>query len=151
MKIILSREGVETRVSGFFFKAVVQVVLLSGSENWVVTPYMGRSLGGFQYQVAQPLMGSLLRQKPDRKWKYNSAAASREEAGFHTMEELICHWQNTVAQYITMPSLLDLCEGMKRYMGERVGMRWWEQAGINLSGAREASAAEAAAEKVRGE
>ena len=33
-------------MSGFFFKAVVQAVLLFGSETWVVTPHIGKALGG---------------------------------------------------------------------------------------------------------
>ena len=46
MSHILSREGVVPLVSGFFFKAVVQAVLLFGAETWVVTPLMGKALGG---------------------------------------------------------------------------------------------------------
>ena len=42
----LIRERVTTRVSGFFLKAVVQAVLLLVLETWVVTPCMGKSLGG---------------------------------------------------------------------------------------------------------
>ena len=37
--------------------------------------------------------------------------------------------------------MLDLCEGSERAPGERVGMRWREQAGIELAGAQEAAAA----------
>ena len=44
--IILRREGVNPRVSGMFFKAVVQVVLLFGSEMWVMTPAWDGTLGG---------------------------------------------------------------------------------------------------------
>ena len=87
MTIIPGREGVYPRVSGLFFKAVVQVVLLFVSETWVVTPCMGRDLGGFQDQVERRLTGWLLRRKPDRKWRYTSAATAQEEAGFKTMEE----------------------------------------------------------------
>ena len=43
---ILSREGARPQVSGFFFKDVVQSVLLFGAETWVVNPRMGRVLGG---------------------------------------------------------------------------------------------------------
>ena len=43
---ILIREGAESRVSGFFFKSVVQAVLLFGSETWVVNPFTERDLGG---------------------------------------------------------------------------------------------------------
>ena len=47
MSRILSRDGAVPRVSGFFFKDVVQAVLLLGLETWVVTPNTGKSLGGF--------------------------------------------------------------------------------------------------------
>ena len=46
MTRILIREGAEPRVSGFFSKSVVQAVLLSDAETWVVSPCMGRVLGG---------------------------------------------------------------------------------------------------------
>ena len=46
MTRILIMEGAEPWVSGFYFKAVVQSVFLFGSETWVVTPNMGRALGG---------------------------------------------------------------------------------------------------------
>ena len=109
---------------------------------------MGRVLGGFQDQVARRLTGRLLRQKTDGKWEYTSAAAAaREEAGFQTMQEYIRRRQNTVAQYIATRSMLDLCEGSEKAPGARVGMRWWDQAGINLAGAREAAAAVAESEE----
>ena len=71
------------------FKAIVQAVLLFGSETWVVTPRMGRVLGGLQDQVAQRLTGRLAQQKTERKWEYTSASTAREEAGFQMMEQYI--------------------------------------------------------------
>ena len=44
---ILSREGADKRVSGNFFKAVVQQVLLFGAETWVLTPRIERELESF--------------------------------------------------------------------------------------------------------
>ena len=55
MSRILIREGAAPRVYCFFFKAVVQAVLFFGAENWVVTPHIGKALGGFQTQVARRL------------------------------------------------------------------------------------------------
>ena len=81
---ILSREGAAPRVSGFFFKDVVQAVPLFRADTWVVTPRMGKALGGFQTQVARRLMGWLLRRTRDRKWTYTSAATAQEEAGLLT-------------------------------------------------------------------
>ena len=55
---ILGREGANPRVSGMFFKAVVQAVLLLGAEMWVITPRIGLSLGGFQHRVDWKINGS---------------------------------------------------------------------------------------------
>ena len=65
MPRILSREGATPRVSGLFFKAVIQVVLLLGAETWVVTPRMGTALGVFQTQVMRWLTGQLLQGTTD--------------------------------------------------------------------------------------
>ena len=46
MSLILRREGAAPQVSGLFFKSVIQAVLLFGVETWVVTPRMGKALGG---------------------------------------------------------------------------------------------------------
>ena len=43
---ILSREGAAPQLSDFFLNAVVQAVLLFRSDTWVVTPRMGKALGG---------------------------------------------------------------------------------------------------------
>ena len=40
-----------------------------------------------------------------------------------------------------MRSLLYLCEGSERDHGARVGVRWWEEEGIDLVGTQEAAAA----------
>ena len=103
MTRILGREGEAPWVSGLFFNAVVLAVLIFGSETWVVTPRMGKSLGGFQTQVERRLMGRLPQSTPDGRWTYTSAATERSEAGFLTMEEYIRRRQNTVAQYIATP------------------------------------------------
>ena len=51
MMRILSREEERPRVYRFFFKAVLQSVLLFCAKTWVVIPCMVRVLGGFQDQV----------------------------------------------------------------------------------------------------
>ena len=45
-------------------------------------------------------------------------------------------------QFIATQSILELCEETERTPGALVGMRWWDQAGIDLTGSkkRESSA-----------
>ena len=59
------------------------------------------------------------------------------------MGAYILKWQNMAAQYITMRLILDLCKNTVRRPGAWFDRRWWEQEGIELTGARK-RAAEAA-------
>ena len=79
---------------------MVQLVLVFGTETWVVTLRMGRVLGGFQDQVVRRLTERLPQIRHDRKWYYTSASALIEEAGFKAMEEYISRRQNMFAQFI---------------------------------------------------
>ena len=53
---ILRKEGATPRISGSFFKAVVQQVMMLGAETWVVTPTM-KGLSGFLHGAARRLTG----------------------------------------------------------------------------------------------
>ena len=67
---ILGREGANLRVSGMFFKAVVQAVLLFGSDTWVMTPCMEQALGSFQHRVIQQITGKHPRSWEEGVWDY---------------------------------------------------------------------------------
>ena len=82
MMRILGREGAKPRALGMFFKAVVQAVLLFGSETWVTTPRMGWDLGSFQHGAARRIMGIQPRRQEERGWEHPLLAAEMEEAGF---------------------------------------------------------------------
>ena len=57
MPRILSQEGAYTKVSGKFFKVVVQSEFLFGEDTWVLTLCMEQSLSSFQTRVMQQLTG----------------------------------------------------------------------------------------------
>ena len=57
MQRILSKEVANKQVSGNFFKAVVQQVLLFGAETWVVSPRMERALNSFVHGSSDGLQG----------------------------------------------------------------------------------------------
>ena len=54
---ILSREGADPKISGHFFKALVQVVLLFGAETWVLIPRMEQAMCIFQHRVVRRITG----------------------------------------------------------------------------------------------
>ena len=131
MQGILRREVTTPRISGNFFKAVVQQVLLFGAETWVVTPKMEQALSAFLHGAARQLTGRQARRDKDGEWHYPSLEGAMKEAGLTDIRTSILRRQNTVAQYIATRPLLDLCEGARAREGAKVPLRWWEQAGID--------------------
>ena len=133
---ILRREGATPRILGNFFKAVLQQVLLFGSETWVVTPKMERALSGFLHGAVRRLTGRQARRDKDGDWYYPSLEGAMKEAGLTDIRTSILKRQSTVAQYIATRPLLDLCEGARAREGAKVPLRWWDQAGIDWETAK---------------
>ena len=124
---ILIREGADAQTSGQIYLAVVQSVLMYGSETWVLTPRMKRVFGGFHHRVDLRLTGRQPWKGRDGGWVYPPMEDAMAEVGLQELETYVSCHQNTVAQYIATTTIIDLCLGAKWKPGERVSMRWWEQ------------------------
>ena len=94
---ILGREGATARISGTFFKSVVQQVLLFGAKTWVVSPRMERALSGFLHGAARRLTGRQARRGRNGTWHYPSLEGAMREAGLTDIGKFIANRQNTVA------------------------------------------------------
>ena len=51
LALIVGQEGVDTWNPGHFNISAIQVILLFGSEMWVVSPHIKRILGSFHHRV----------------------------------------------------------------------------------------------------
>ena len=71
--------GRDARTLGNFLKVAVKIFLLFGSETWVTTPCVIRTLGGFQYRVDHQITGKQTCNFPYSGWKY---PPMRELMGF---------------------------------------------------------------------
>ena len=86
---ILCREGVDARVSGNFFKAVVKAVLLFGAETWVLTLRMERALDSFQNGAAFRITRIQPWRRGDRRWAYPPLKEAIREAWFEWIRKSI--------------------------------------------------------------
>ena len=122
---VLSREGAYPKVLRAFYIAVAQAVLLFGSETWVLTSRMEKSLGSLQSRVARKITGRHLRQRKDRSCIYPPLAGIMKETGMVGIKISILRRQNTVAQFIATRPILDLCKQSTWRPGAQVYWRWW--------------------------
>ena len=109
MSRALSWGGADPKVSGHFFKSLVQSVLLFRAETWVLTPRMERALSRFWHRVARRLTGRQPRRRGGGSWDYPPLTASMAEACFDEIGAYVTRRQNMVAHYIVMQPILDLC------------------------------------------
>ena len=99
----------DARTTGTFYKAVVKVVLLFGSEMWLMTPQIGRTLGGFQHRVARQLAGIQPQKNVEGVWEYQPFEQVMLVAGLKDVDMYVLHLQNTIAKYIATRPILEMC------------------------------------------
>ena len=114
--------------------AVVQKVMLYGSETWVMTPCIGRVLGGFHHRVDRRLRGRQPRIGQGGGWVYLPLEEEMSEAGLNEVETYVYRRQNTFARFIETSPIMELCLAAARRTGSRVANRWWYQGGLYLEG-----------------
>ena len=126
---LLRGENMDPRVCGMFYKAVVQSVLLFGSETWVLTPSAMRCLEGFHIRSAYRMAKVHKPRKEQRTgtWKYPSSVDVLEEVGLKPIREYIEVRRQTVANYIVNRPIFDLCMDAVRRRGTSHRLYWWEQ------------------------
>ena len=107
--MVLRSEGVNPRAMGYFYKAVVQAVLLYGSETWILTEGLKRQFQSFHSRVARFLTGKHIRPREDGSWHCPPTAGVLEEAGLETVEEYILRRRQTVRGFVRHRPMYQHC------------------------------------------
>ena len=107
---VLRRENASPRTSGRFFQAVVQSVLLYGSESWDMRGALLKQLRGFQIRAAWRMCREHRPQLDEEgKWRYPSRGDVLKEAGLKDIEEYIAARRTTVARFVAGRPVFEAC------------------------------------------
>ena len=125
---VLAREGANGRVSGMFYKAVVMSVLLYGSESWVWTDPMVKTLEGFHNRITRRLAGMGPTRSSNGDWVYPPIAEAREASALHSIQHYINARRTKVWNQVeTRPIFARCCES-ERLPGSPTRQKvWWDQ------------------------
>ncbi len=97
---VLQRENAPPRLSAKFYKAIVQSVLLYGSEMWVLSPAVLAMLEGFHTHAAYRMAKeNVPRRGLNQQWVYPPIDKVLEECGMHTIQHYINVRRETIAKY----------------------------------------------------
>ena len=138
---VMEWEGVDTRTTGNLYMALVQAVLLFGLETLVISPRIGRILGGYRHQVVRRMMRQKSRQQVDGSWVYPPLDTAMVEVVLEEVEKYVYHRQNTVAQLIANIPIMYMCLAIEQRLVAQVSQRCWEQTNLDLEGMRAVSRA----------
>ncbi len=125
---VLRSENVLPFVAARFYQAIIQAILLYGSELWVVSRTAMVRLEGVHIRAAyrmaktnRPKRGS------NREWIYPRSEDVLKECGMRTMEEYILACRQTIAVYVATRPILNECRQGKHKRGAIPRRWWWEQ------------------------
>ena len=125
---LLRREGAEPRVSAMFYRTVVQAVLLFGAETWVLSEAMSRKLEGVNMGFLRQIMGQRAVRRKERNWRQVAAEKVLEKAGTHSLGAYTDRRQTTVAEWVELRPILEVCDRETSYKGGgRCREPWWRQ------------------------
>ena len=123
---VLSSVGANARTMGFFYKAIVQAVLLYGSESWTLTEGTLQKLRSFHSRVARYICNKHIRQLEDGTWVHPSTEAVLEEAGLYTIDEYIRRRRVSVRRFVRGRPIFEACRRSQLLDSNRKRVVWWE-------------------------
>ena len=125
---ILARQGADARISGNLYIAVVQSILLYGSETWVLTTPMVKVLEGFHHRVIRQIAG--MQPKYDARtdtWTKRPIYRAYVLTGTTPIVDYIHTRQMRIANYVATRPIYDLCRNSTWRPGSAPRALWWTQ------------------------
>jgi hypothetical protein len=125
---VLRSENATPRVVAKFYKAVVQAVLLYGSETWSLMKAVLARLKRFHVQAAYRMAQVHRPRRVARnQWVYPKTSDALEKCGMTTMQHYIQKCRATIAIYIADFPILEACQQGERKYGSHPRQWWREQ------------------------
>ena len=115
---ILRLEGAESTISEKFYRAVVQSVLLFVSETWVLPAAMMQKINVINVGFLQQVIGKKAIRLGDKNWRKEGAESVLQAAGKKTLNDYIIKSQATVAEWVSLRSIFEVCAKETGYEGE---------------------------------
>jgi hypothetical protein len=121
-----SWESVDNRTSRHESNdAVIQAVLLYGSESCVLTTAMEQKLNAFHHRSTRYITRQHIRENPDGSWTCPSSKQVLETAGLFTIREYIKRRKNTIKTYLPSRPIYQKCISSKPLARNGNQSVWW--------------------------
>ena len=93
-----------------FPQAVVQTVLLLGAETWVLSEAIYRKMEGLHVGFLRQITGQRAVRREDENWRKVVSDKVLEKAGTQYLGNYIDRRQATVAEWVELRPILEVCD-----------------------------------------
>ena len=97
---VLKRRDANPMIMGTFYKAVIEAVLLYGSESWVLSENNLKKLRSFHNKCARHMVGYHIQQIDNNNWIHPPTKDVLEKCGLKPIEYYISNRRCTLREYI---------------------------------------------------
>jgi len=125
MSRLLSSQGASASTRGYFYKAIIQAVLLYGSESWTLSNNTLKKFRSFHSRVARYLTGRHIRPLENGEWFYPSTADVLNEAGLFTIDEYIQRRRDTIWRFVQPRPIYNACIRSIPFSNNVNKVVWW--------------------------
>ena len=106
---MLRREGEDPVVSEKFYHALVQVVLLFGSEIWVLTAAMLHKIEGFHISFLRKVTGMKAQRLGDKTWQQEGVEKVLQAAWTKPLQDYTNMRQARVVEWVDLQTIFKVC------------------------------------------
>ena len=111
---------------GYFYKAIVQSILLYGAETWVISEKNMRKLRSFHRRCARFIVNRHITCKSDGTWTYPHSETVLEDAGLLKIEEYIQKRRDTIFDFVRNRQVYQKCKDFEVDKKHEC-YYWWKQ------------------------
>ena len=109
-----------------FYRAVVQSVLLFGSETWVLSERMLKMLESFHNRCARFIARDFIQQRPDGSWQLPHTAAVLNKCDLETVHTYITKRKQNLIAYATRRPIYTECIASTPTAMNANQLVWWD-------------------------
>jgi hypothetical protein len=108
-KVIKKKTDANPKVLATFYKAIIQSILLYGSETWTISKTIMNKLNNFHRRCARYITGRHIKMLDNNTWEYPSSKETLEKAGLLTIDKYILKRKMTVTAYVQSTEIYTEC------------------------------------------
>jgi len=125
MSRVIASEGASPKVMGYFYKAIIQAVLLYGSESWTLSDRIIKKFRSFHAQVARYITGRHIRKLEDGTYFCPPTMEVLAEPGLETIDEYMLRRRQTIRGFVRHRPIYETCLRSRALSTNVNKVVWW--------------------------